>query len=134
VVIPAELYKRMIRQATDAFPEETCGILASDNGTARQVYPIANVSQSPVIFQMDSQEQLAAVLEIEDRGWDLGAVYHSHPRTPAVPSETDVKFAFYPEALTIIISLANRARPEMRAYRIVDGQVSEETIDVPGGG
>lgn len=133
MVIPPSIHDEIIRQASEAFPEEMCGILAARDGVAQKAYAIKNVSESPVIFKMDSQEQLAAMLDLEDQGWELGAIYHSHPRTPAYPSQTDVQLAFYPEALTIIISLADRARPTMRAFRIEDGEIGEETIELVAG-
>jgi proteasome lid subunit RPN8/RPN11 len=79
---------------------------------------------------MDSQQQLRAMLEMDELGWDLGAIYHSHPRTPAYPSATDIKLAFFPEAAYVILSLARRDRPDVRAFRIVSGQVSEEPLEL----
>jgi proteasome lid subunit RPN8/RPN11 len=79
---------------------------------------------------MDPQEQLMALLDIEENGWDLGAIYHSHTRTRAYPSATDIGLAAYPDVLQIIVSLADFEHPDIRAYRIHDGQVSEEEIRV----
>ena len=56
---------------------------------------------------------------IEDAGWELGAIYHSHTRSPPVPSQTDINLAFYPDALYVIVGVAGSA-PEVRAFRIVD--------------
>jgi proteasome lid subunit RPN8/RPN11 len=70
------------------------------------------------------------MLEIDDRGWDLAAIYHSHTRTRAYPSQTDVSLAFYPEARYIIVSLADRSSPDVRAFTINDGAVQEEPLKV----
>jgi proteasome lid subunit RPN8/RPN11 len=81
---------------------------------------------------MDSEQQLRAMLEIDDQGWELSAIYHSHPRTPAYPSQTDIALAFFPDATYVIVSLARRNQPTTRAFRIVDGTVTEEPVESVG--
>jgi proteasome lid subunit RPN8/RPN11 len=130
VVIGQDLIDQILQQVRDGFPNETCGMIASTDGIAQKVYPIRNASDSPVNYEMDPQEQLHAMLDIEDNGWDLGAIYHSHTRTRAYPSQTDIGLAFYPDALQIIVSLAEFDRPEIRAFRIEDGQVTEAPIRI----
>jgi proteasome lid subunit RPN8/RPN11 len=130
VVIDRDQVDQILRQMREGFPNETCGVIASKNGIAQKVYPIRNASDSPVHYEMDPQEQLMALLDIEENGWDLGAIYHSHTRTRAYPSATDIGLAAYPDALQIIVSLADFEHPDIRAYRIHDGQVSEEEIRV----
>lgn len=114
----------------EGFPNEACGVIASKDGIAQKVYPVRNTSESPVHYEMDPQEQLMALLDIEDNGWDLGAIYHSHTRTRAYPSATDVGLAAYPDALQIIVSLADFDVPDVRAYVIRDGEISEENLRV----
>jgi proteasome lid subunit RPN8/RPN11 len=70
------------------------------------------------------------MLDIDDHGWELGAIYHSHTRTRAYPSPTDTKLAFYPAALYIIVSLANEKAPDVRAFRIADGEVTEAPLEI----
>ncbi|HZU14158.1 MAG TPA: M67 family metallopeptidase [Chloroflexota bacterium] len=130
MVIDRTLYERMVRQLVDAFPDEGCGLISVKDGIATDVFPIANVSQSPVVFKMDPQQQLDALERIDEEGWELGAIYHSHPRTRAYPSRTDVELAFYPDALQIIVSLAAYPRPDVHAFRIVAGEVSEEPLEI----
>lgn len=130
MVINQELIDEIIAQVREGFPNETCGMIASRDDIAQRVYPIRNASESPVHYEMDSQEQLAAELDIEDRGWAVGAVYHSHTRTRAYPSSTDVRLAFDPERLQIIISLADFQNPDIRAFRIRDGEISEERLQI----
>jgi proteasome lid subunit RPN8/RPN11 len=70
------------------------------------------------------------MMEIEKRGWQVAAIYHSHTRSPAYPSQTDVNLAFYPDALYMIVSLQDLERPELRAFRIVDRQIDEVELAV----
>jgi proteasome lid subunit RPN8/RPN11 len=70
------------------------------------------------------------MMEIDRSGWMLGAIYHSHTRSPAYPSQTDVNLAFYPDALYLIVSLQDADRPELRAYRIVGGEIDEVELAV----
>jgi proteasome lid subunit RPN8/RPN11 len=79
---------------------------------------------------MEPKQQLHAMLEIEDRDWDIAAIYHSHTHTRAYPSAEDRRLAFYPGALYIILSLADSEHPDIRGYRIDADEVSEERIEV----
>jgi proteasome lid subunit RPN8/RPN11 len=103
-----------------ALPNEGCGLLATveDPGTSRVVrfYPGENIDRSATRFTMDPRQVMAAMDEIEARGWRLGGIVHSHPRTPATPSPTDLREAYYPEALLVIASFA--AAPVLRAWRV----------------
>jgi proteasome lid subunit RPN8/RPN11 len=76
-------------------------------------------------------EQYRIQSAIEDAGHELGAIYHSHTRTAPVPSQTDINLAFYPEALYVIVGVAHE-EPDVRAFRIVDGEVSEAPLEVLG--
>lgn len=107
-------------------------MLAAQDGVAVSFYPVRNAAESPVFFEMDSQEQLRSELEIEDRGWELGAVVHSHTRTRAHPSQTDVRLAFYPDAVYIIVSLAYPNAPDVRGYRIANGEIVEQPLEIVG--
>ncbi len=114
----------------DGFPNEACGLLATLGGRVMKVYPMRNAEESPITYRLDSGEQLRSMTEIEDNGWDLGAIFHSHTRTRAYPSPTDVRLALYPETLYVIISLAYAETPDIRAFRIEQGNVAEESIEV----
>ncbi|MCZ7670746.1 MAG: M67 family metallopeptidase [Chloroflexi bacterium] len=107
------------------YPEEACGILAGPPGQAVQLYPIDNIWRSPVAYEMAPQQQLAAMLEIEARGWQMTAVYHSHPTGPERPSAADVAQAYYPESVYIIVSLAEREQPVVRGFIIENGRFHE---------
>jgi proteasome lid subunit RPN8/RPN11 len=135
VVISSGHMEEMLDHLRSAFPVEGCGVLGGRDGEVLGVFPIRNVDASPVHYTLDPREQLAAMEEMDDRGWDLIAMFHSHTRTRPFPSATDIDMAqvvqdFYPDALYVIASLARWERPEVRAFRIAGGVVREEAIEV----
>ena len=115
----------ILAHARDDAPNECCGIVASEDGRAVKVYRATNAEASPVRYGLDPREQYRIMKDIEESGWALGAIYHSHTRSPAYPSQTDVNLAFYPEALYLIVSLQDPDQPDLRAFRIVDGEIDE---------
>ena len=124
----------MISHATEEDPNECCGILAGSDGAVDQLYRITNVVSSPVRYQMDPQEQLNAMLDSERNGWELLAFYHSHTHSPAYPSATDVRMALQSGWLDIyyvLVSLEDRATPQIRAFHIDEGgEVEEEAPEI----
>lgn len=130
LVIPRRFHDAMVREAREAFPNEACGLLAGKSGTVVAFYPITNVDSSPVQYRLDPQQQLRAMVEIDDRDCELTAIFHSHTRTRAYPSQTDIQLAFYPDTLYVILSLASDHHPDLRAYRIVEDVVREESIEI----
>ena len=127
--IPRDFADRIIDQARSEHPNEACGLLAGTNGAATRLFPMTNAERSPVIYRVDPKEQLRVFNEIEDEGLDLVAIYHSHTRSPAYPSNTDVAQAYYPEAVYLIVSLASE-QPDVRGYRIAEGKVSEVDLEL----
>jgi len=83
-------------------PEEACGLLLGSAGRVLSVVPVTNVLHSPVRYRMDPAEQLRAFILIEDNGWDLSGIYHSHPYGPAAPSGTDIEECYYPDVTQLI--------------------------------
>jgi [CysO sulfur-carrier protein]-S-L-cysteine hydrolase len=128
--IPDAMVQEIVAHARDELPNECCGLIAARNGRAMKLYRAANAEASPVRYGLDPREQYKIMTDIERSGWTLGAIYHSHTRSPAYPSQTDVNLAFYPEALYLILSLEDAERPELRAYRIVDTQIEEVELTV----
>jgi [CysO sulfur-carrier protein]-S-L-cysteine hydrolase len=120
----------IVAHARDDLPNECCGIVATSDGSAVHVYRATNAEASPVRYSLEPGEQYRITMEIEERGWELGAIYHSHTRSPAYPSQTDVNLAFYPDALYLIVSLADPESPDMRAFRIVDGKIDEAELTI----
>jgi proteasome lid subunit RPN8/RPN11 len=129
--IARELYDQLVAHARSEAPNECCGMVASENGRAVRVHPAENAAASPLRYEIEGREQLRIMTAIEDDGLDLGAIYHSHTRTAPEPSQTDINLALYPDALYVIVGLA-AAEPEVRAWRIVDGEVSEAELIVEG--
>jgi proteasome lid subunit RPN8/RPN11 len=125
--IDRELYDEMVAHARADAPNECCGMVASRDGEAVKVYPATNTAASPLRYEIDGAEQYRIQLEIDDADLDLGAIYHSHTRSAPYPSQTDINLAFYPDALYVIVGLADGA-PEVRAFSIRDGQVSEAEL------
>ena len=122
--------EEMIRHARREYPNEACGLLAGKDGRVEKVYQMTNAEHSPVTYRLDPEEQYRTFTEIEEEGWELLAIYHSHSHSPAYPSATDLELAFYPDSLYLIISLADRARPTIRAFRIVEGVIEEESVEI----
>jgi proteasome lid subunit RPN8/RPN11 len=106
--------------------------MGGSDGRVLRVYPAANALNSPTHYLLQPADLLAALTDMEARGWrpDPLAIYHSHPRGPETPSETDVAESYYPESIYIIISQLNRLKPSVRGFRIVDGVVDEIPLRV----
>jgi len=120
-------------------PVEACGLIAGRASQAVHVIPVTNVLQSRVRFRMDPLEQLNAFNQIEERGLELLAIYHSHPDGPATPSVTDVTEAAYPGVVHLIWSKSGERLDEAlgepltelwncRGFLIAGGRVSEVPI------
>lgn len=110
-------------------PNEACGLLAGDEpfstgGRATRFLPLRNAAESPYRYLIDPQEQLAAMLELDDRDEVVWGIFHSHVASPAEPSVTDLGLAFYPDSLYLICSLAG-PRPQIRAWMLAEGQATE---------
>ena len=112
-------------------PNECCGILAGPKDAVAKIYPITNTVASPVRYLMHPQEQLNAMLDAERNGWEIIAFYHSHTHTPAYPSDTDVRMAqqsgwLGEDVYYVLISLKDKANPDIRAFRIQpSGEIQE---------
>ena len=124
------LAQEMIDHARREAPDECCGILAGKDDKVLRVYPARNALKSPVRYTLDPKELYQLLQEIEKQGWELLGIYHSHTHTPAYPSATDIELAFWPDALYLIISLQDRQDPQMRAFFIREGRVTEEELTI----
>jgi [CysO sulfur-carrier protein]-S-L-cysteine hydrolase len=117
----------LIAHARDDAPNEACGYMTIRDGRVEEVVRARNERESPYGYQLDAGAQIKAWRLGEEDGYDI-AVYHSHPRSPAEPSQTDINLATFPEWLQVIVSLASE--PQVRAWRIAEGHVEEEPINV----
>jgi proteasome lid subunit RPN8/RPN11 len=127
--ISRELLDDLIAHARADAPNECVGMIASRDGEAVSVHRARNAAASPLRYEIDGMEQYEIQNAIEDAGLELGAIYHSHTRSDPLPSQTDINLAFYPEALYVIVGL-KADQPDVRAWRIVDGKVSEARLEV----
>jgi len=129
LLVPQNLYRCILQHCREEVPLEACGVMTGVGEQVCAAYPMTNVRRSPVAYRIKEEEQLAAFHEMDERREELVAIYHSHPTTAARPSATDISMAYYPEALYIIVSLAE-AQPVLNAYRIVDGNVAQVAVTI----
>jgi proteasome lid subunit RPN8/RPN11 len=129
--------EEMIEHCLAGRPNEACGLLAAKDGSVTKVFRMSNASASPVRYSLDPKEQFAAYQALEKEGWELGGVFHSHTRTAAFPSPTDVRMASE-DVPYVIVSLASDPA-SIRAFRIIkerwdaeDGEIQEVPVTVDG--
>ena len=108
-------------------PIECCGLLIGSGDLVQESYRVANLRNSEVAYRVDPAGHFAAIRRARASGLAVVGAYHSHPRSPAVPSETDIREANDPDLLHVIVSLAGD-EPVVRAYRITAGRVVEVPI------
>jgi proteasome lid subunit RPN8/RPN11 len=126
---------QMIDHAQAEYPKEACGIIGGPPGVAKKLYRLTNVDPDPIMrYNADSRELKRVGDDIDDNDWDWVAIYHSHTHSPAFPSPTDVERAFYPQAAYVLVSLLDRSRPDLRAFRIIDGKITEMDVVRDGRG
>lgn len=118
-------------------PHEACGLLASEDGNVAHVFRMTNASGSPVRYSLDPKEQFAVYKKIDESGWELAGVFHSHTHTEAYPSPTDVRMATE-DVPYVIVSLAQEPA-SIRAFRIIkenwtdaEGEVEEIPVVIAG--
>jgi proteasome lid subunit RPN8/RPN11 len=136
VKLPSALADQIIEHARAEFPNECCGLIAGSGDLATRVLPTTNAEGTPFMYVMDPREQMELMDAIEDAGEDLVAIYHSHTRSAAYPSKTDVELAFFAEPLYVIVSLQDADQPVIRAFRLARSapegeQITEEPITAP---
>jgi proteasome lid subunit RPN8/RPN11 len=129
ITLATHLIKTMIDHAQGELPNECCGVLIGRPGVFERVIPIASIPPSPDSYYMSPEEQIEIFTELGESGESLLGIYHSHPEGPASPSGMDIRLAFHPEAVYFIVSLKNRKKPEVRAFRIEKQEVTEILIN-----
>ena len=125
VLIEPGILEEVVQHATECLPEEACGFLIGRGDHVQRFVPATNELASATAYNIAPQFLLDQVRELRASGEDLVGIYHSHPATEAVPSSRDVAEAHYPDSVYVIVSLREPARPEIRAFRIVDSRVEE---------
>jgi len=132
LVIRADLVEAIVAHARRDHPDEACGVLVGPEGSDRpeRHIPMINAERSPTFYRFDSQEQLNVWRALENAGDAAIVIYHSHTATEAYPSRTDVNLASEPDAHYVLVSTCDPDRHEVRSYRIVDGAVTEEPVNI----
>jgi [CysO sulfur-carrier protein]-S-L-cysteine hydrolase len=122
----------IVAHARRDHPDEACGIVAGPVGSGRagRVVEMTNAARSMTQYEFEPAEQLRVYRELDDRDEEVVVVYHSHTATEAYPSRTDVRYASQPDAHYVLVSTRDPREPELRSYRIVDGVVTEEEVQV----
>ena len=130
--IPQEMVDAIVAHARADHPDEACGIIAGPAGsdTPARLIPMTNAERSPTFYRFDSAEQLALYRELDRRDEEVVVVYHSHTGTEAYPSRTDIAYAGEPQAHYVLVSTREPESHEFRSFRIVDGVVTEEDIEI----
>jgi proteasome lid subunit RPN8/RPN11 len=131
VRIGRELVDEIVAHAREDLPNECCGIVSTRDGDAVQVYRARNAVPSPLRFEIDPRDLIRIHTEIEKGGLEMGSMYHSHVKSSAYPSQTDVNFAQnWPGVVWLIVSLADRDVPELRGYTIDGADIEEVPLRI----
>ena len=117
--IPADIRDAIVQHAQEEAPNECCGVLAGAGGMVLESYPITNTENSPYRYSMDMDELDCVRKEIDDNGWEMLVIYHSHVKSPAVLSNLDIQLAKnWPKPYYLVISLAEENEPVTRLFSI----------------
>lgn len=129
--IAQSLIDEMVAHAREDLPNECCGLIAGVGDEATGTIRVVNGAASPLRYEMDSQGQFNALQTIEDGGAELLGIYHSHTKSAAYPSQTDVNQAVaWPDQIYVIVSLADEEQPDVKAYLLKDFQITDVPIAV----
>jgi proteasome lid subunit RPN8/RPN11 len=138
LIINTSDFQRIIDHCTAGLPDEACGILAGKGSRVEKIYCMKNAKSGPASYEMDAEEQFRVMKDIRESGSTMVGIFHSHPSGHAYPSSIDVEKAYwpgsqlpnYPDAVYVIVSLLNRARPVVRGFSIEEGKVSEVPLSI----
>ena len=136
--LPASIRDAIVAHARRDHPDEACGVVAGPSyDDPTRFVPMLNAARSPTFYEFDSIDLLKLYREMDDRDEVPAVIYHSHTATEAYPSRTDISLAQEPEAHYVLVSTrepdSSPDETEFRSYRIVDGAVTEEPVEIlPG--
>ena len=129
--IAQSLIDEMVAHAREDLPNECCGMIGGRDGEATEVVRVVNSAASPLRYEMDPQGQYNALKSIENGGGELLGIYHSHTKSAAYPSQTDVNQAVaWPEQVYVIVSLADAEAPDVKAYLLKDLRIADVALEV----
>lgn len=128
VRLPAAMREEIVAHARAEAPRECCGIIGGRDGELIELHRMVNLYPGEDFYEPDGNELYRLYRDLDDRGLEIAAIYHSHPVSPAYPSARDIEHAGWPESVYLICSLERTDEPVIRAFRIVDGTVAELTL------
>jgi proteasome lid subunit RPN8/RPN11 len=128
--LPESIRDEIVAHARRDHPDEACGVVAGREGVAERIVPMVNAERSPTFYRFDAIEQLKVWREMDDRDEDAVVIYHSHTATEAYPSRTDISLAGEPGAHYVLVSTRLPDEVEFRSFRILDGEVTEEPVEI----
>nr|WP_203416845.1 M67 family metallopeptidase [Jiangella ureilytica] len=133
--IRRDLVDAIVEHARKDHPDEACGVIAGPEGSDRpeRFVPMLNAARSPTFYEFDSMDLLRLYREMDDNDEEPVVIYHSHTATEAYPSRTDIAYANEPGAHYVLVSTRDDDTHEFRSFRIVDGVVTEEEVQVTDG-
>jgi proteasome lid subunit RPN8/RPN11 len=131
VKVAQALIDEIVAHALEDRPNECCGMVSGSGGVSTEVFRARNALASPYSFDMEPADQIGIYTTIEDRGEEIVAIYHSHTKSPAEPSQQDRNQAkLWPDPVWLICSLANLSEPVVRGWNMRDGKVIEVELEV----
>jgi proteasome lid subunit RPN8/RPN11 len=130
--IDRAIHDQIVAHARRDHPDEACGVVAGPEGSDTPVrfVPMLNAARSPTFYEFDSADLLQLYKQMAANDEEPVVVYHSHTATEAYPSRTDVSFAQEPNAHYVLVSTRTEDETEFRSFRIVDGEVTEEDVEI----
>ncbi|GLY66844.1 Mov34/MPN/PAD-1 family protein [Amycolatopsis taiwanensis] len=130
--IRRELVDEIVAHARRDHPDEACGVIAGPEGSDRpeRFIPMLNAARSPTFYEFDSGDLLKLYREMDANDEVPVVIYHSHTATEAYPSRTDVSYASEPDAHYVLVSTREPEKQEFRSFRIVDGVITEEPVEI----
>ncbi|MBB5852399.1 M67 family metallopeptidase [Amycolatopsis umgeniensis] len=132
--IRRELVDEIVAHARRDHPDEACGVIAGPQGSdsPERYIPMLNAARSPTFYEFDSGDLLKLYREMDANDEVPVVIYHSHTATDAYPSRTDVSYASEPDAHYVLVSTKDPDSHQFRSYRIVDGEITEEPVEITG--
>ncbi|MBQ1084551.1 MULTISPECIES: Mov34/MPN/PAD-1 family protein [unclassified Nocardiopsis] len=134
--IDRSIHDQIVAHARRDHPDEACGVVAGPEGSDRpeRIIEMLNAARSPTFYEFDSTEYKKVYDELWDRDEEFVVIYHSHTATEAHPSRTDITYAQWPQAHYVLVSTREPDTAEFRSFRIIDGEVTEEPVEIVDGG
>jgi proteasome lid subunit RPN8/RPN11 len=127
--VPSQIYEAMVTHSHFTYPEEACGLLASDGGgRLRMAYCLTNTEHSESSYTIDPTEHFRTLQHAEARGWNLTGAFHSHPHSEAFPSRTDLRMAAEPDWIYCIVGL--QGTPHVRGFFLNGGTIGEVGLQI----